>query len=149
MCGAIASIGSLLLQLARISSIVYVVLAIALLLSGFRALWRGGEHTCHADERSIRNLGSAFLFGAGTSMAISPCCTPVLIGFGALSGVSLSAAGVAGLVAAYTAGHVAPVLLAYAGAHSIQSTVFQYRDATATIAAAVTIALGLYYAVLA
>lgn len=146
---AIAFIGSLLMQLARASSIVYWVLSIALLVSGCRALWRGGEQACSAHGRSINGVGAAFLLGVGTSMAISPCCTPILIALGALSSSSMRAGGLVGLVSAYTIGHLAPVLLVYVAAKAANDAISRYRGAAATVGAAVTIALGLYYAVLA
>lgn len=149
MSAAVASTGSLLMQLARASSIVYWGLAVALVVSGARTLWRGETHTCSTHDRSTRTAGSAFLLGAGTSMAISPCCTPILVAFGALSGSSLGAATVAGLVAAYMIGHLAPVLFVYAAANAANDLVARYRDAAVTVGAAVTIALGLYYAALA
>lgn len=145
---AMASIGSLLMQLARASSVIYWILSITLVVSGCRALWFGGEDTCSAHGRSIKSAGAAFLLGAGTSMAISPCCTPILIALGALSS-SLRMGSVVGLIAAYTIGHLAPVLMVYVAANTVSDAVSRYRDAAATVGAAVTIALGLYYAVLA
>ncbi|MBV8639364.1 MAG: hypothetical protein JO322_14890 [Candidatus Eremiobacteraeota bacterium] len=146
---AIASIGSLLMHLARASSVIYWLLSAALVLSGSLALWRGGEHSCATYQHSINGCGAAFFLGAGTSMMISPCCTPVLVALGALSAPSFGASGVAGLVSAYTLGHLAPAVLLYLVASAANDLISRYRDAVATVGASVTLALGLYYAVLA
>jgi hypothetical protein len=56
---------------------------------------------------------------------------------------------VAGLVTAFTVGHIAPVLLLFAAAGALNAFLSKHGDAVATVGAAVTIALGLYYALLA
>ncbi len=146
---AIASIGSLLIHIARFSPLVYWSLSFSLVVCGARGLWLGGGHACGRRDGSIPSTGGAFLLGAATSTTISPCCTPVLIAFGALGGASLTPERVVALMAAYLAGHIAPALLLYTSATAARAMTAVSRDAAATVAAAVTIALGLYYAVLA
>lgn len=146
----IASAGSAAMRLAQASSAIYFILAVVLIVSGAVTLWRGSTHACVSGDRRASTLGAAFFLGAATSTTISPCCTPILVGLGALSATSAGTASIVALVSAYTVGHIAPLLgLSLMAAGTERKITPAYRVAAATVSAAVTIALGVYYAVLA
>lgn len=145
---AIASAGSFVVQLAQFSSAIYWGLAVTLVISGVRALWNNDAHFCTARPVLQKSLGGAFLLGASTSIAISPCCTPILVAIGALSSTT-GTSGIIGLTLAYAIGHTAPALALFMLANAVQLPGFAYQHAAGTVTAGITIALGLYYAVLA
>ena len=148
ICVAIASAGSLVGELARFSSMIYWGLAVTLVVSGVRAASSGDAHVC-ADRTALETShGSAFLLGVSTSIALSPCCTPILLAIGASSS-SLGTIGVFGLAFAYAVGHIAPALALLIIANAIKRSTFAFQHAAGTVTAGITIALGLYYAVLA
>ncbi len=146
---AVATVGSVVIRLAQATSVIYYLLALALIVGGIVQLVRDHDHGSSAQPRHVPSFGAAFLLGAATSSTVSPCCTPILLGLGALSATTSGISTVAGLVVAFTVGHIAPVLVLFGAAGLLKSLLSNHGGAVATVAAAVTIALGCYYAVLA
>lgn len=145
---AIATAGSLLFRLVSASPYVYFLTAAILAVFGVRTILRDDHDDDCRTRRATPGLGGAFLLGMLSSAAISPCCTPVLVAFGAMSGLVTTPLGLSGLVAAFTAGHLAPLAFACAGANTFNRIVGRYRIAASTVTGAIMMAVALYYAVL-
>ena len=144
-------------QLAGHASVVYAVLALALAASGLVTLARGPGCThdhdadTHAHPRP-RRLSGVFSLGAASALVVSPCCTPVVaavLGMSAVDGNPLSRAA---LLAAFAAGHAAPLFCASAGsARSMWSRsvrVWSASPAPAVVSGSLLLALGGYYGLL-
>ena len=141
---AVASAGSLLVRLVQVSSVTYWIFALVLIVSGTFELLRNHKHRCVDGLRRPPSLGAAVLLGAATSMTVSPCCTPILLGLGALVTRNLT-----GLIIAFSVGHLAPLMILFGAAGGLKRMLLSHQEAVRTVTAAVTIALGSYYALIA
>lgn len=125
------------------SPLTYELTALGLCVAGAYALL--------ADRCVTKASSSAgFAFGALCASAASPCCTALL----APIAIAAAAAGeplrAALLMACFSVGHVVPSALAAALARvGTSNAIATYLPALRTVGAAVTLATGLYYAVLA
>lgn len=125
----------------KASTLVYVVLAAALAVSGAVTLWNangkacahGGEACAHGDEACVHHgeeythhgeacvhdrgpqntsLGGVLLLGASSVLVVSPCCTPVVAGIAGLTFASGRSFDGAALLAAFACGHAVPLIAA-------------------------------------
>lgn len=145
----IAATGSFVVRLAAYSAYVYLLLAIALGAAGLRQVWNASGSRCSHRAREFSTHGGAFCLGAASSLAISPCCTPILVAFGTLSAAAPSPLALLPLVVSFTAGHLAPLAFVLIGADIRRDLAAGCRWAIETVTGAIAIALGLYYLVLA
>ena len=129
----------------RHSSALYATFAAALTVSACVSLLRAHRHAC-AHQRASRSSGALTLLGFSSSLVVSPCCTPVVLAFGAFAAAGSALDSCAG-VAAFALGHLAPLALALPRAPFSGS--IEWQRASATIGSAVTLALGAFYGVLA
>ena len=145
------------------ASLVYALLAAGLILSGFYVLVQAvpaadGPATCCTipiDEpaRSLvrRSLGGVFLMGAASALVISPCCTPVVGTIAATSAAIGKPLVGAALLACFTIGHAAPLIVA--GGMTTRLRRFDRlrpgRQAAAIVSGVLMLALGGYYGLLA
>lgn len=140
---------SLLAHISRYSSFVYAVLAIALLISGTHALLR--RHKCTpAKAPTGVPLGGAFLMGVSSVAIISPCCAPVVAAAAVLAGSKANLFSSCGLIASFALGHALPVLVAGTSVSmaSFAARLLRTGEALRFAGAALTIALGGYFAIL-
>lgn len=88
-------------------SVLYGVMAAAMLGGAAWTLWRAGHHEHHADARFAH--GGVFLFGMGTVLQIAPCCTLTALAIVTAStfvGIPFAAL----MLAAYGIGHAVPLV---------------------------------------
>jgi len=145
---AIVLSSSLLANLVRVSSFVYLTLALGFLAAGLWSVFRREEprHCVH----HVPTTGVSLSLGIASAFVVSPCCTPVLVALGAIAGNTGNAGYVLMVAAAFVAGHTG-ALVAIARSFDFLRDRFgaQMGDAMNTVAAGLLIALSLYYAVLA
>lgn len=152
MYASFGAFASLLGRAVQFSTWVYSTLALALMVAGAVSLWKSENACSHEHTRSqSSDAGATFFLGATSALVISPCCTPLV--FGILRYTSAAGDPVYGsaLLASFALGHALPILTvgASAGAFSALLTRYAVRRAAAVLSAALMLALGAYYAVLA
>lgn len=143
---ALASFGWLVTSVGRSSRLFYAALAVSLAGAGAYTLLREPRHVCSSSP--TRSNGSVFLLGASSALVVSPCCTPIVIGFGAIS-ASMSSFAFVATVVAFALGHAAPLGLLFIGSEAIRKVTSRYGAAVTTVNAGLLIALGAYYGLLA
>ena len=139
------------------STITYAVLAVTLSAAGIAVLVRAPHHC--ARRRETAGAGGAFLLGVGSSLVVSPCCTPVI---GAVAGLTLlGGRAFEGtlLLAGFAAGHVTPVFVAAFAARWTRAIAarcatpwaarFAAARASSVIGGTLLVALGIFYGALA
>jgi cytochrome c biogenesis protein CcdA len=161
LAGAYLAVGfaaGLLGTLTALSGVLYAVLAVGLVSAGCVALVRaesdGSEsHACaHADTHEPpRSLGAALLLGAGSALVVSPCCTPAIGAIAATSAALGKPLTGAFLLLSFALGHALPLVGAGSIAPALRKLLPRAvpAQAPAIVSAVLTIALGLYYGVLA
>jgi len=134
----------------RSASIVYVGLSAILIVSGSRMLLR--KSACRHHDRPATGLRSsgAFSLGAASALSVSPCCTPVLIAISGLAGAGGSTASRFLVLAAFTIGHAAPLIVAGPIAAAVDRRLPRWHagPAPAVVSGALMIGLGAYYGLL-
>lgn len=130
------------------SPIAYDLTAIVLCAAGGYALL---HDRCEASNNSPAPPAAGFALGAACAAAASPCCTTLVVPIALTAAASGQALRAALLVACFALGHATPTLvtIVWARRRSARPVVMRYGSALHTIAAAVTLATGLYYGVLA
>ena len=130
------------------AGVLYVALAAGLVVCGLVQLLRNPAPAGH--QHGLRGSGT-FALGAGSTLIVSPCCTPIvaaIAGMGAFDGrPAISAL----FLATFALGHALP-LLALAVTGSLFAGPFATPDGralTATISGTLMLALGAYYGMLA
>jgi cytochrome c-type biogenesis protein len=150
-----ASLGAaaaVVLHNAVFSAAAYWVIAAALSIAGVVQLCRRSEHCAHITDVSVSpGLGAAFLLGASSGVAVSPCCAPMLTAIVAYASADGDAIGGALLLFCYAVGHSIPLFAAAAGAGSAGALLTRHsiRSAASLLSGTLLLALGGYYAVLA
>lgn len=160
LTGAYLALGfaaGLLGAVASVSNCLYAVLAAALIGAGcvalVRAEPRSASHDCAAagHDHPPRSIGGAFLLGAAGAFILSPCCTPFVGAIAATSTAVGKPLTGALLLLSFALGHALPLV----GAGSLGPLFEKFvprafpAQAPAIVSAVLTIALGLYYGVLA
>lgn len=134
------------------SSLIYLVLAIALGLGGaMTLLQREDEGHVHAAPRRASSAGGAFLLGASSTLVVSPCCTPII---GAIAGLTVVSGRLSDgvlLLAAFGLGHAAPLFAAAFVSGRLSALLRRVAASPAPAVVAGTLMLGLaaYFGVLA
>ena len=142
----------MLAQLANFSCAVDIAVAIAFASFGFVTIIRAEQaHCSHSTRVRSVSVGGAFLLGASFAFILSPCCTPILSGLAMLTSATGNFVTTIEVVAAFAAGHAAPLLLAATSAQRIRRAFALpgIRTAVNTIAGGLMLAMGAYFAVLA
>ncbi len=147
LCACYATAGYLAASAGRASipsSLDYELTALGLCIAGVYALL--------IDRRATKASASAgFALGALCASAASPCCTALIAPIAIAAAAAGRPAHAALLMACYALGHVLPVaaVAAWARMRRASNGLPAYLAALRTVAATVTLATGLYYAVLA
>jgi len=148
---AIGSAAGLTSALRAGSSIVYALLAAALITAGAFALVRGAERPHAHDVRLPVSVGGTLLLGAASAVVVSPCCTPVVAGIAGLTMVSGRPLEGVALLTCFAAGHVVPAILAAASGRR-GTAIFARAAATGAsnvVSGTLMLALGTFYGLLA
>jgi cytochrome c biogenesis protein CcdA len=149
--GLLALVLPLFAELLANSTIVYVALAGALLISGVRSICRS-SHRCTPHVAPARqSLGAAFGAGLASSAILSPCCAPLVLGIlsvAAQNGRPQQAALFLGL---FALGHAMPtvVMTLTLAAPLGRFYAWARSDSAAIVSGALQIGVGAFYAVLA
>ena len=133
------------------SHIAYAVMATAMLVCGIRTLIADPIESCrnHAMTKAHATWTSAFLSGVGSSLVVSPCCTPVVFAVGIQAAQHEPMLALSTL-AAFGAGHVLPLLVAaFASRSCLRGRWRLPEEATATVSGALLVAIGGLYGILA
>lgn len=149
---AFGAISSLLARATSFSTYTYVLVAIALALSGLVTLWRGESRCDHVHEpRATQSGSAAFLLGASFALVVSPCCTPLIAGILAYTSQSGSPLYGSAMLACFALGHALPVLAVASGITGVSAVLgrFSVRQAASVISATLMLGLAAFYAVLA
>jgi cytochrome c biogenesis protein CcdA len=145
--GAGASIAAVLVTHVATIDAVMAVLLIGL---GIATIVREPRCTHATALRPVRASG-AFALGAASALVVSPCCTPLIVGFAGLGAFDRDPLVACAYVAAFAFGHALP--LAFAGIASTPfaaaGRVLAATAAPAVVSGSLTIALGAYYGLLA
>lgn len=144
-------VGGLVASLVGIASWVYGAIATAAIAGGIWTIVGASwcSHEAEVEKKSDA-LGAVFLSGAGFSLMVSPCCTPlvgVVVAYAGASGGSLTAAL---LLVCFGLGHASPVFTAIIFGQRLTRWLAQSRfsQGATVVAGASMIALGAYYALL-
>ena len=138
---------ALLAGVARVSHLFYAGVALAFACGGFVTLRR--RAACEQRGRAAQ-LGSTFVLGASLAVGISPCCAPVIAGVAAYTVSTGNGIYGAAVLGAFALGHSAPLALAVTSGKRLRVPWLDISgDVWATIGAALLLALGAFYAVLA
>ena len=138
-----STLGNALARLSAISPYAYAVVGAGCIASGAARLFRA--HACRRRPMPARSFGLAFLSGAAFVGVASPCCGPLAIAFGMQAGVASLA-----VPAAFALGHALPLAGLALGEQRFDRLLhFWPGYATQTVAAAIGIAVGAYYWLLA
>jgi cytochrome c biogenesis protein CcdA len=131
---------------------IYAALAAAFCIAGLFVLLRKDECCAIQRPRIGAGGGAAFFTGAGLALAISPCCAPVIASIGMLSLARGGSALVAAAsLCAFSVGHALPMLctgLTF-GRASLPARLKRFQELAPTVSAAMLVASGLYYGLLA
>lgn len=145
-------VGGLVSGLVGVASWVYGSIAAAALLGGLWTLV--GARWCAHDvpPAAARHdaLGAAFLTGAGFSLVVSPCCTPligVVVSYAGALGGSLRAAL---LLVCFGLGHAAPVFATMLCGPRLSGwlATSRFSQGASIVAGAAMLILGSYYALM-
>lgn len=143
--------GSFAMSAIKLSTGIYLVLAVALFAGGMATLCApdacGSLHPCSGRVR----WSAPFLLGSSSALIVSPCCTPLLLAIAAYSSAADAPIAGAVLCAVYGAGHALPLMAAALSAGSIGS-IFErllLRRAASAVSGGIMLALAGYYGVLA
>ena len=148
---ALGSAASLIPYVFRMSTAVYVALAVMLAAAAVAQLWReeGEQHLVCSKTRPVRNLGAAFFIGMSFALVVSPCCTPLVAGiltYTSMAGHPLYGSAV---LVCFAVGHSLPLFAVAAAAR--QSAALLNRVAVRTagrvMSAGLMLVLAAYYAV--
>lgn len=153
LVGGYACLGSAMSVLTIVrawSSLVYLVLAIALAVGGMMTLFQRDGHV-HGAPRGASSDGGAFLLGASSTLVVSPCCTPII---GAIAGLTVVSGRLSDgvlLLAAFGLGHAAPLFAAAFVSGRLSGVLRRVAASPAPAVVAGTLMLGLaaYFGVLA
>lgn len=130
------------------SQTAYGLLAAGLALTGATMLLRDAGCAAHSTHRL--SLGGAAGLGAASVLVLSPCCTPIVFAVAATAGTD-GALRAALALAAFAGGHLTPVVVCAVLGERAARAVGRIAGAqpAVTVAGALTLALGAYYALLA
>ncbi len=147
---ALAAVTSWAVRIQSISAFVYAALALSFLLIGLNRLVVRERCEHRNASRPQASRGWLSLVGAALGLVISPCCNPILGLTGSFSAGS-SAAAALGSAIAFMIGHLGPVALAACGlgAGAKLLRLERWGAPATTISAALMLALGFYYGLLA
>ncbi len=141
-------------QMAARASMLYVVLAAILALSGLTTLFRATgcvhEHDGHHEPAPPRRLSAVFSLGAASAFVVSPCCTPIIAAVVGMTAGDANPLSRAALLGAFAFGHAAP-LFAAGSLGSIFARRFRGWNASpapGTVSGTLMLALGAYYGLL-
>jgi len=152
MYAVLGYVGGLVANLVGIASWVYGAIAVAAILGGIwtviGASWC--EHDAPRPAKSGDALGAAFLTGAGFSLVVSPCCTPligVVVAYAGSMGGSWTAAL---LLVCFGLGHASPVFTAMIFGKRLAAfiTTSRFSQGASVVGGTAMVALGAYYALL-
>lgn len=149
---ALGAAASLLARAAVLSSLLYGLLAVALTGSGINALFRKPQQCQHASQPANSvGLGAVFLLGASFAFVVSPCCTPVIAAVAAYTAASGNSLFGLVVLAFFAVGHALPLAVTGSCAARMSRILAraQLQHAAQTAGAALMLAAGAYYAVLA
>jgi cytochrome c biogenesis protein CcdA len=152
MTGSVAAVFSsgLLARALALESQLYLMLSVVFCGFGAWMLFVSEQHRCEKRHTAVTVTGGAFAAGAMCALVPSPCCTPVLLGLGALAASSLSWWS-ALLAVCFAAGHLLPLGVVALGAEPLARTLVSdsTRSAARYVGAGLALALGAFYGVLA
>jgi cytochrome c biogenesis protein CcdA len=139
-----------LIGLLRVGThVIYAGLAVALIVSGARALTAREHHACEPKRLPPLSLGATFMAGLVSSMIFSPCCTPIVIALG-FQALDHGGAMAASLLLAFGIGHTLPLIVFAVLASARMPVRFSMsHDACATISGSLLLMVGGLYAMLA
>jgi cytochrome c biogenesis protein CcdA len=133
------------------SHALYAAVAVALVAAGGATLRADVADRCSLFVARGRSAGAMFLLGASCAMVLSPCCTPVAVALGMQAAASRNAAIALGALVAFGIGHSTPLVgLTIAGLRipSLPARI-SLREEAAIVSAALLLAVGILYGVLA
>lgn len=141
--------GEMLARSGFASHAIYSVLAMMLVTMGIMTMTRRAQG-CASRMAASNSLGSTFLLGGLGALTFSPCCTPIALGLGVEFGAGSTADAAAALLA-FGAGHSLPPV---AGALGVLPAIGRNASpvvgrSSTIVAAALLIALGAFYGLLA
>ena len=149
--GLLGFVGGLVASLVGIAPWIYGTIAAAAIVGG---IWTIVDASWCSHDLELREksdvLGAVFLSGAGFSLVVSPCCTPligVIVAYASGSGGSLIAAL---LLVCFGLGHASPVFTTVMFGRPLGRWLADSRlsQGATVVAGASMIALGGYYALL-
>ena len=125
----------------------YAMMSAACVSMGVVAIVRAGFHEC----RAAHGCGKGFLAGLTSSALTSPCCAPIAAALASLASWDNRTVTCVAIVASFALGQTLPLIAFAAVAQRMRALLVGVVSAPAygTIAGALTVALGAYYAVLA
>jgi thiol:disulfide interchange protein DsbD len=143
----LANVAAVLARTVAFSQIIYVAMSATLIVCAIVTLLRADRHTCASLQNTSESLGGAFLLGLTSCFVISPCCSPVIAGFGVYgAGQPLNPSI---LVVAFCAGHFAPLVAGMMSFRFLPRLSEMFAGATSTVSAGLLASMGAYYALLA
>jgi cytochrome c biogenesis protein CcdA len=144
---ALANVAAVLTRVLGLSQVSYWAMSAILIVCAIVTLLRADRHRCYSRQNTDEPLGGAFFLGLSSCLVLSPCCTPVIAGFGVYAtGHALNPCM---LVVSFCAGHVAPLAIGVASSGYLARISRKFATASATVSAGLLASMGAYYALLA
>lgn len=145
--------GGVIARLSAASTLLYVALALGALGGGIATIASARWHECHTDgpiAKENGSIGMAFAAGAGFSLMVSPCCTPILGVVLALSAFTASPLTVALMLVVFGIGHASTLLVACLAGRPLLAWFPRSRFAQGAqvVSGTLMLAIGAYYALL-
>jgi len=147
--GVLAVTASVIGALVTLSPFVYLALALCFLAMGLRTLT--GPQRCERRRPGAATPGSALLAGGALGLVFSPCCAPVIGVMATVAAASGSFSASLLAVFAFTVGHISPLAAAGVGLKISDRFLLSHTfdAAMGTVGAGLSLALALYYGLLA
>ena len=144
----IASLAGAVGAIAAVTPQLYAIMGVAFAVFGIVTVVRATRHA-HCTHAHVRTLsgGALFLAGCASALVPSPCCMPV-VALMATAPIARPHWYVVALVGAFALGHALPLLAAGVGVARLRTLTEEFAQAARTVAGALMLALGAYYAVL-
>ena len=143
----LANVAALLTRALSLSYVFYWVMSSSMVVAALVTILRSEQHQCKAADQSVETLGGAFLLGISSCLVLSPCCSPVVAGFGAFSTSSAVTPNL--LVVAFCVGHFAPLISGAASPRILPRFSGVFAGAGAIVSAGLLACMGVYYGLLA
>ena len=145
--------GGIMARLSAASSSLYFTLALTAIGGGIVTVASAHWHECAAERPARKDTGSigiAFASGAGFSLMVSPCCTPVLGVVLAIYTFRANAVALAAMLIVFGIGHAATVLLSCLAGRPLLAWLSRSRFAQGgqVVAGTLMLTMGAYYALL-